>query len=778
MENGRSLIDHMRTVNSVNRKLILGFFAVILFFVFNGSYAHGQALSEWLIYFRTQDDYLQFLQTYQSRVEDTGSSFVVKARFSSDEIKAVEQLPIVSRVEPNYQKTLAETTTFNDPFFFQQWGLRTVGAEVIAPSRDGQNLLDGREVIVQNQSFTYEEQPLSASSFSFLLNGVKLSRLSLEMDHVEGNWRLEVKDGQGNELAANEGNTAQLDVLLPQNRTYDTIHILIQTNGWSKQPIVKKAVAVNHVTVAVIDTGVSVHEDFCGNVLYSLGKDYVDGDGMAVDENGHGTHVAGIIAACPNNGKGIVGAAGSAPVDILPLKVLDAQGTGGDFEIAQAVNDAVAMGANVINFSLAGKGKTLVLEQAISQALLNGIPVVAAAGNWGTSLQDIYPASYPGVITVAAIDEKGGVLPYSDYGWEVDVSAPGANIISTFLNDTYKSLSGTSMATPFVTSEVAMLKAEHPELDVIQIRKMLSETAFDIGEKGYDIHSGYGTIQIAKALQASPKAALDWLTIKNGQQLNFSQSQLLGVSDGLVGKNVYIWLDDQLILKKKADRTWISVTLPDIRSGRNEKTLKVIAVDDAGTILATDERLIKTADSSSASFSDVPASFWAYQEIQRAYQQKLINGFTDGTFRPNQSLSRRHAVMMMNRLFHWPLHHIQPPFADVPIDLAGALSIYAAYDQRVVTGYSNGSFAPEKLVTRAQMAVMLARALKLSEHSFSGTPYPFKDLSDPGHFAYDAVQQLADKGIISKQDYFRPNEYLTRAQFAALLIRASDYLQK
>lgn len=76
------------------------------------------------------------------------------------------------------------------------------------------------------------------------------------------------------------------------------------------------------------------------------------------------------------------------------------------------------------------------------------------------------------------------------------------------------------------------------------------------------------------------------------------------------------------------------------------------------------------------------------------------------------------------------------------------------------------------------MAVMLARALKLSEHPFSGPPYPFKDLSDPGHFAYDAVQQLAAKGIISKQDYFRPNEYLTRAQFAALLIRASDYLQK
>lgn len=209
-----------------------------------------------------------------------------------------------------------------------------------------------------------------------------------------------------------------------------------------------------------------------------------------------------------------------------------------------------------------------------------------------------------------------------------------------------------------------------------------------------------------------------------------------------------------------------------------KKKLTAISADEAGNVLAVDERLIKTNDTASSSFSDVPATFWAYSDIQRAYAQKLINGFTDGTFRPREYVARRHAVMMMDRLFHWPLGQIRSPFTDTPLELAGALSIYSAYDKQVVKGYNDGKFYPETFLTRAQMAVMLARALHLSENSFSGTPYPFKDLADPNHFAYYAVQQLAAKGIITKQAYFRPNERLTRAQFAAMLMRTYDYLQK
>ncbi len=751
---------------------------VLAFFLFYQPHVHGQSLSEWLIYFDDRTHYSQFLDEYKERVEDTADGWVVKALFSSDEIEKIKRLPIVSKVEPNYKKTLASTVSFNDPLFFQQWGFQKIDVEPVVNKFTEQNLLYGKSFIVNDQTLTYEGQPLYASRFFILPGQVKLSRLSVELNHVEGTWILEVLDEEGNRVAVNEGDLAKLDVLLPKNKVYTKLQILIKnTDEWEQAPVIEKVEGVNHVLVAVIDTGVSLHEDFCGNVLHSLGKNYISGEGMAIDDNGHGTHVTGIIAACPNNGKGVAGVAGIA-ADVLPLKVLDEQGTGSDFEIAQAVDDAVALGADVINLSLAGKGETLILYRAIQDALHHHTIVVAAAGNWGTFSKDVYPASYPGVITVAAIDENSKTLPFSDYGWDIDISAPGANIMSTYLNNSYKSLSGTSMATPFVTSAVALLKTEHPELDAIQVRKRLFQSALDIGEKGYDMYSGYGIVQMAKALRLPSSEAVDWLTIKDDQPIDTSQPQLLGLSHGLIGKDLYILLEDQLISKIKGDSEWVSVTLPDTRSGRSEKKLTVVSVDETGNVLAMDERLIKTTSKTLSSFSDIPTTFWAYQEIQRAYAQKLINGFADGTFRPNNYVTRRHAVMMMNRLFHWPLKQIHSPFTDTPFELAGALSIYSAYDQQVIQGYNNGKFYPENFLTRAQMAVMLARALKLSENSFSGKPYPFKDLSNPNQFAYYAVQQLAAKGIITKQDYFRPNELLTRAQFAAMLMRTYDYLQK
>ncbi|MBA2874600.1 S8 family peptidase [Thermaerobacillus caldiproteolyticus] len=761
------------------------FVLLVSFFLFHPNDAHGQSLSEWLIYFDDEADYSQFIKHYtgrvedQERVEDQADGWVVKALFSKDEIETIKQSSIVSRVEPNYKKRLASFIRFNDPLFSQQWGIQKVDVASIMDQFHDQNLLYGKQIAINHETLTYEGQPLHASNVFILSeDGMKLSRLSVELDHAEGAWTLDIVDEQGERIAANTGYLPKLDVLIPKNKVYKKLQVVIKADGWTQIPVIKNITAVNHVLVAVVDTGASLHKDFCGNVLHSLGKDYVDGEGIAIDENGHGTHVTGIISACPNNGEGIAGVTGFAPVDVIPLKVLDGQGTGSDFEIAQAVNDAVTFGADVINLSLAGKGKTLVLESAIQNALHHHVAVVAAAGNWGTLLQDVYPASYPGVITVAAINENNEMMPYSDYGWKIDLSAPGANIMSTYLNDSYQSLSGTSMATPFVTSAVALLKAAHPELDVIQIRKRLFQSALDIREKGYDIYSGHGVVQIAKAFQLPFSEAIDWLTIKDNQPVDTSQPQLLGVSNGLIGKDIYIFIEDQFILKRKIDSDWLSVALSTISSVRNEKKLTVVCADETGKIVAADERWMNPPSTSPASFSDVPTTFWAYREIQQAYSQKLINGFADNTFRPNQYLTRRHAVMMMNRLFHWPFQQIRSPFTDTPLTLGGALPIYSAYDQQIIKGYNNGKFYPENFVTRAQMAVMLARALKLSENSFSGTPYSFKDLSDSGHFAYYAVQQLASKGIITKQEYFRPNEFLTRAQFAAMMVRTYEYISK
>lgn len=738
---------------------------------------HGQSLSEWLVYFQSEKGYSLFMEKYGDRVKDQEKEkqWVVKALFTKEEIDEIQKLSIVSKVEPNYQKSLASSIIFNDPFFSQQWGINKIDILSVAPEFHERNILLGKQIATSQGAMAYEGQPLHTLSFSILSEEeMKLSRLSVTVDHVEGLWTLKVMDENGNVLAQNSGNLSTLDVLLPKTKTYKALQIDIQANRWEKLPVITNMTAVNHVLVAVIDTGAALHKDFCGNVLHSLGKDYVHPGRLALDDHGHGTHVTGIIAACANNHEGIVGAAGFAPVDVIPFKVLDREGTGGDFEIAKAVNDAVSMGADVINLSLSGKGKTLVLEQAVQNALQHHVVVVAAAGNWGISLQDVYPASYPGVIAVAAVDENNQIVPYSDYGWKLDISAPGENILSTYINNEYRTLSGTSMATPFVSSVAALLKAADPRLDEIQIRKRLFESAEDIQEKGYDIRSGYGVVQAAKAIHLPYSEAVDWLTIKNGQPVSFSEQQLLGISKGLIGKDVYVFIDDQLVEKRNADGHWLSLALPNVPSARSEQKLTVISADHTGEVAAFDERWVNSASSTSASFSDVPSSFWAYEEIQTAYREKWINGFTDHTFRPNALLTRRHAVMMMNRLFQWRPQQIRSPFLDTPLTLAGAVPIYAAYGQRVVKGYDDGHFYPERFVTRAQMAVMLARALKLSENSFSGTPYAFKDME--GNFAYYAVQQLADKGIVTKQPYFRPNEFLTRAQFATMLARTYRYM--
>jgi|GEM_PF-1625138 len=757
---------------------IAGFLLVFFLFAHEGK-GQTASLQEWIVYFDNHANYSNFLNRYQDRIGDVEEGVAVTAKFTSQEIEDIRYLEIVSKVEKNYKKSLATNSSFNDPLLSQQWGLRKVGFSKVPMSFAPGNLLYRKEFVIQNETVPYEEQPFNSLQFDILLEKTPLSRLSIELGHIEGPWTLEVLDEQGALIATNTGELARLDVLLPKGKTYGSLRILVkQTESWNEQPVIKKVIGVDNLLVAVVDTGVSPHKDFCTNVLHSLGKDYVDGEGLATDENGHGTHVTGIIAACPNNGEGITGATGTAPVDIVPLKALDEEGSGTDFDVAQAVNDAVRLHASIINLSLAGRGETVILRNAIQEALRNDVVVVAAAGNWRTSTETIYPASYPGVITVAATNETDNTVSYSNYGWEVDISAPGLNIISTYLNDSYQSMGGTSMATPFVTSAVALLRTLNPDFDLIQVRQRLFQSALDIKTEGYDIYSGHGIVQFSGAMHLAPGESVDWLTMKDYQKIDFSKQQILGLSNGLVGKNIYLFIEGNFVSNFISTGNWLYLRLPWVDSARAERNVTVVAAEQNGDVLAWDKRNVTvTAGGSAHTFSDVPQAYWAYNDIQRAYSHRFVNGFGDGTFRPNEYLKRRHGLMMLDRLFAWRLDSIRSPFVDTPLELSGALSIYSAYEQKVVRGYNNGRFYPENLLTRAQMAVILARSLNLSETSFNGTIYPFKDLSNPGHFAYYAVQQLADKGIITKQDYFRPNDFITRAQFAAMVMRTYNYLQ-
>ena len=214
------------------------------------------------------------------------------------------------------------------------------------------------------------------------------------------------------------------------------------------------------VVVAVVDTGVDyTHPDLVGRVDTANDYDFVNGDSDAMDDNGHGTHVSGIIAATADNN---IGGAGVAPeCKILPVKVLDSKGSGDTIGVAAGIRYAADAGAKIINLSLAGPSDAT-MGDAVAYAQGKGCIVVAAAGNDGSSAGASYPARYANVVGVGATDSSNAHATFSNYGPGVDIAAPGVNVLSTVLGGGYASWSGTSMASPFVSAVAALVWSLDP----------------------------------------------------------------------------------------------------------------------------------------------------------------------------------------------------------------------------------------------------------------------------------------------------------------------------
>lgn len=257
--------------------------------------------------------------------------------------------------------------------------------------------------------------------------------------------------------------------------------------------------------VAVIDSGVAAdHEDLAGQIVD--GFDFVDGvplpAGSSVDGNGHGTHIAGVVAASTGNGVGVASVAPSAKV--MPLRALEDDGTGFESDAAEAVVWAVDNGATVVNLSLGADKPLEVLAEAIDYAVANGVPVVAAAGNEQEEGNPrIWPASLDAVIAVSAVDAQLAPSKFSSSGTWVDVAAPGTRVLSTYTGNRYVYMSGTSMAAPHVSATVALLQSRYPDLTPGQVRELLVATADDLGPAGFDERYGFGLVDPAGALAAA-----------------------------------------------------------------------------------------------------------------------------------------------------------------------------------------------------------------------------------------------------------------------------------
>ncbi len=256
------------------------------------------------------------------------------------------------------------------------------------------------------------------------------------------------------------------------------------------------------VTVAVLDTGIRAsHEDLVGGRMLQ-GYDYVNNDNNPADDCDHGTHVIGTVAATTNNGKGV---AGMSQATILPMKVLGPVGglfsvtcSGSQSDINQAIYDATDQGAHIISMSLGGGGYSSSGDAAVNYAWNRDVLVVAAAGNDGNSNSVDYPAAYANSIAVAALTSSKTRASYSDMGSQVEIAAPGSDVLSTVddSNSAYKTMSGTSMATPHVAGALAFAKGCAPSASAQTIRNQMAATAEDLGSAGRDTSYGFGLLRV------------------------------------------------------------------------------------------------------------------------------------------------------------------------------------------------------------------------------------------------------------------------------------------
>ena len=282
------------------------------------------------------------------------------------------------------------------------------------------------------------------------------------------------------------------------------------------------------VVVAVLDTGIdATHPDLAGELwanpreipgdgIDDDGDGYVDDvngwnfvarNGKTTDDNGHGTHVAGIIGADANNGVGTAGV--DWHVSLMAVKVLGSHATGAPSTVAKGIRYAIARGARIINLSLATPIYDPALRSALTAAQDAGVLVVAAAGNWGESLSSVpeYPASYqaPNVISVAATNQDGALDETSNYGADVDIAAPGTDIVSTARGGGYELRTGTSMATAFVSGVAALVASEHPDWRWPQLRAAILRSARHTGLRV----SGGAALDAGAAVQWTPPAGFD-----------------------------------------------------------------------------------------------------------------------------------------------------------------------------------------------------------------------------------------------------------------------------
>ena len=256
------------------------------------------------------------------------------------------------------------------------------------------------------------------------------------------------------------------------------------------------------IKVAIVDTGIDMdHPDLQANIkggfnAIAPARKYKDPNNFD-DDNGHGSHCAGIVAAIDND----IGVIGVAPEAFLyGVKVLDGAGFGYDSDIIEGFQWCIDNGMQVVSCSFGGYDDDQTFHDAVDAVWEAGCIIVAAAGNDGYEEPDLYPAGYSTVMAISAMASDDTIIYWSNYGSEIELAAPGVSIYSCYKRGGYTTMSGTSMACPHVSGVAALILAVHPTYTNEQVRQLLQNTAEDLGASGWDPYYGYGLVDAEAAV--------------------------------------------------------------------------------------------------------------------------------------------------------------------------------------------------------------------------------------------------------------------------------------
>lgn len=363
------------------------------------------------------------------------------------------------------------------------------------------------------------------------------------------------------------------------------------------------------VKVAVLDTGIAPHPDL--NI--AGGVSFVDGTSGYDDDNGHGTHVAGTVAAQLNQ----IGVVGVAPdTELYAVKVLDQRGFGDYGKVIQGITWAIDNNMDIISMSFGGNEFSQALLDAIQLADASGILLVAAAGNrgsWGGQEEtELYPALYPEVISVGSVDKTFQRLYYSSIGSELDIMAPGDEVLSTTKDGSYGYLSGTSMAAPHITGAAAVLWAKSPEMNNHQVKEALLQTATPLGSSSL---YGKGIVNLAKALglieDAIPPMEVPGSVPDENNPETFDIIQqdkiLLSLSEQLLHLKERADAAEKIDLAKRINMDYYSLLA-------HSRKLHILPNEESGSIKGADINYFNEL------FSN---DYAAFQKLAQLYQEKM-----------------------------------------------------------------------------------------------------------------------------------------------------------